>query len=144
MKNKNFIFKLIFIINFFYFLLFWFSFGFSQEKINLNEATFKELKSLPGIGPKIAQRIIKFREKYGPFNSIEDLLKVKGIGKKKLEILKNYLTVEEIKNRNLLNKNYSSNDLKIYYYVDENGIIHYTHFPETVPKKYKSTLKKIR
>lgn len=52
--------------------------------INLNTATKSELMSLPGIGSKISERIMLFRQDHGNFQSIEDLTKVKGIGSKML------------------------------------------------------------
>ena len=64
------------------------------EKINLNTATLEELTSLKGVGPAIAQRILDYRENYGPFEKIEDLMKVKGIGQKIFDTNKDIITVE--------------------------------------------------
>ncbi|MEJ7540618.1 helix-hairpin-helix domain-containing protein [Staphylococcus intermedius] len=61
--------------------------------VNLNTADEKELTQIPGIGPSKAQTIIKHREENGPFQSIENLKDVKGIGEKSFEKLKDYLTV---------------------------------------------------
>ena len=63
-------------------------------KINLNTANFEELTRLKGIGPAYAQRIIDYREKHGPFERIEDLMKVKGIGPKTFDANKDMITVE--------------------------------------------------
>ena len=52
--------------------------------ININEADSERLQILPGIGPVLAQNIISFRDSAGHFNCADDLLKVKGIGRKKL------------------------------------------------------------
>ena len=64
------------------------------EKINLNTATLEELIKLKRIGPVCAQRIIDYREKHGPFERIEDLMKVKGIGQKTFDANKDIITVE--------------------------------------------------
>jgi comEA protein len=63
----------------------------NQAKINLNTATQKELETLPGIGPKTAINIIKFRKKQR-FTSLNDLEKVPGIGPKILEKLGDHVT----------------------------------------------------
>lgn len=64
-----------------------------EERINLNTADVDELMTLPGIGPVIAQRIVDFREEYGPFSAVEELLDVSGIGEKKLEAVKDLVYV---------------------------------------------------
>jgi competence protein ComEA len=53
-----------------------------SEKISINTADSDELQTLPRIGPKIAQRIIEFREQHGPFEKLDDLMNVSGIGEK--------------------------------------------------------------
>lgn len=62
-------------------------------KISINKATIEELITLPGIGEKTALKIIEYRETYGSFWSIEDLKNVKGIGDKKFEKLKDYISI---------------------------------------------------
>jgi competence protein ComEA len=61
-----------------------------DQKININQASYDELLNIPGVGPKLAKRIIAGR----PYRTIEDLLKVKGIGKKKLEKIKPYIEIK--------------------------------------------------
>jgi len=61
------------------------------SKININTASIEELISLPGIGPKTAERIYEYRKKHGKFKDVNELLNVKGIGPKKLEKIKPYI-----------------------------------------------------
>ena len=63
------------------------------KQININEATAAELSGLPGVGEKIAERIIEYRNKKGPFRSVEDLQNVKGIGKKMFAKIKPFVEI---------------------------------------------------
>ena len=56
-----------------------------EELVNINTAVKQELMALPKIGPVTAERIIRFRDDFGPFQSIDDLAKIKGIGPKTLD-----------------------------------------------------------
>ncbi|MCX6368038.1 MAG: helix-hairpin-helix domain-containing protein [Armatimonadetes bacterium] len=62
--------------------------------VSLNKATAKELESLPGVGPAIAERIVAYRTEQGKFSEISELMEVKGIGEKKLAQLRPHLTLE--------------------------------------------------
>lgn len=66
----------------------------NPQKININTATAKELESLPGIGPVLAQRIVDYRAQKGGFKSIEEIKEVSGIGDKKFEAIKDLITVK--------------------------------------------------
>ena len=68
---------------------------FITDKININTASKDELKRLKGIGEAIAQNIIDYRDEYGNFDSIEEIINVKGIGKAKFEDIKDHITVWE-------------------------------------------------
>ena len=61
--------------------------------ININTAGASDLQQVPGIGPSTAQKILDTRKSYGTFKSVDDLLAIKGIGPKKLEKMRKYLTV---------------------------------------------------
>jgi competence protein ComEA len=65
--------------------------------VNINTATQAQLEALPGVGPKVAERILEFRQKNGNFKKIEDLMNVQGIGEKSFLKLKPLLTVTEKK-----------------------------------------------
>jgi len=64
------------------------------HSIDLNKASATDLEQLPGVGPKTAELIIKFRKDNGGFRTAEDLLKVRGIGPKKFARMKPYVKVE--------------------------------------------------
>ena len=63
--------------------------------ININTATQAQLESLPGVGPKAAQRVIEYRKANGSFKKVEDLMNVKGFGEKTFLKLKPMLTIGE-------------------------------------------------
>ncbi|MDE3839681.1 hypothetical protein C0966_09960 [Bacillus methanolicus] len=67
--------------------------GGESPLVNINSADSSELETLPGIGPAKSAAIIEYREKNGPFKTIEDLKNISGIGEKTFEKLKNLITV---------------------------------------------------
>ncbi|OAQ20262.1 helix-hairpin-helix domain-containing protein [Thermosulfurimonas dismutans] len=111
------------------------------QSLNLNTATVEELESLPGIGPALARRIVAYRREHGSFHSVEELLKVKGIGSKRLNTLRAYLTVGA--------STYSASGMMvaeedigvIYQWVDDKGVLHFTQFPDEIPSRYRSRAK---
>ena len=62
-------------------------------KININTATVSQLQNLPNIGKVLAQRIVDYRTAHGEFHSIDDLTLVEGIGEKRLEQIRQYITI---------------------------------------------------
>ena len=64
------------------------------EKVNINTASKRILMTLDGIGEKMSERIIEYREKNGRFETIEDIMKISGIGYDTFLKLKDYITVE--------------------------------------------------
>jgi competence ComEA-like helix-hairpin-helix protein len=65
------------------------------KPININTANSEELQQVPGIGPATAEKILQMRKSYGSFKGVDDLLAIKGIGKKRLEKMRKYLTVSK-------------------------------------------------
>jgi competence protein ComEA len=65
------------------------------RRIDVNRAGLEELELLPGIGPKKAEAILKWRSEHGRLARLEDLLEVKGIGRGTLERLRPFATVGE-------------------------------------------------
>src|SRR6266851_3784396 len=65
------------------------------KPVNINTATSEELQQVPGIGPATAEKILLMRKSYGAFKSVDDLLAIKGLGKKRLEKMRTYLTVSK-------------------------------------------------
>lgn len=61
---------------------------------DLNTATLKQLEELPGVGPVTAHEILNFREKSGPFKSVNDLLVIPRISKKKLDKIRPFVFVK--------------------------------------------------
>lgn len=69
----------------------------TAQSVDINTATVEQLMSVPGIGQVIAQRIVEFREKNGPYGSVDDLLKVQGIGEKSLARIRERLSAGKAK-----------------------------------------------
>ncbi|MDA1474768.1 helix-hairpin-helix domain-containing protein [Bacillus changyiensis] len=67
--------------------------GEEAEVVNINNASSKELQSIPGVGPSKADAIVAYREENGPFQKIEDITNVTGIGEKSFEKMKSSLSV---------------------------------------------------
>jgi competence protein ComEA len=62
-------------------------------RININKASYEEIQALPGIGPSYARAIVEYRKANGPFQNIEELEKVKGIGPATIEKLRDLITL---------------------------------------------------
>ena len=64
----------------------------TKDLVSINNASWEELDTLPGVGPSIAQRIIEYRKEQ-PFTSLDDLKNVKGIGDKTFEKMKEQISL---------------------------------------------------
>jgi len=64
-----------------------------EKPVNINTANSEQLQQVPGIGPATADKILKMRKSYGPFKSVDDLLAIRGLGQKRLDKMRKYLTV---------------------------------------------------
>lgn len=63
------------------------------SKVNLNSASAQQLTVLPGVGPKLAERIIEYRQKSGGFHSTQEVMNVKGVGEKGFAKIEAYVVV---------------------------------------------------
>lgn len=64
-------------------------------RLDINLSNEEDLVQLPGIGPTLARRIIEYRTQHGPFRKIDDLLEIKGIGKKTRERIRPYIYIKQ-------------------------------------------------
>ncbi len=65
------------------------------NRLDINTAAPRELESLPGIGPVLARRIVEFRAKNPPFRRVEEILIIRGIGRRKFEALRDRIRVAD-------------------------------------------------
>ena len=63
------------------------------QPVNINAANSEQLQTVPRIGPATAEKILQMRKSYGAFKSLDDLLAIRGLGAKRLEKMRKYLTV---------------------------------------------------
>jgi competence ComEA-like helix-hairpin-helix protein len=75
--------------------------GEEKQLIDVNQASAEEFARLPGIGPKLAERIVSFRKKHGPFRREEDLLAIEGIGYGKWKGIRPYLKLGAAKDESI-------------------------------------------
>jgi len=64
-------------------------------KVNINTATVEQLTTLPGVGEKLAARIVDYRQKTGGFKSVQELMNVQGIGEKNFAKIQSHLSAGE-------------------------------------------------
>jgi competence protein ComEA len=64
-------------------------------KVNINTATAQQLTALPGVGEKLAARIVEYRQKAGGFKAVTELMNVQGVGEKNLAKIQAFLTIAD-------------------------------------------------
>lgn len=67
--------------------------GDPKRTVNINSADVAQLALLPRVGDSVAERIVEYRKKNGPFKTAEDLMLVRGIGEKTFQLLRPYVAV---------------------------------------------------
>lgn len=67
----------------------------APARININTASVEQLTALPGVGARLAGRIVEYRQKQGPFKSTQELLNVKGVGEKNFQKIQGQLSVAD-------------------------------------------------
>lgn len=67
----------------------------SADPLDINTASAEELQALQGIGPSKAAAIVTYRQEHGPFQSVDDLVNVSGVGEKTLDSIRNDITAGE-------------------------------------------------
>jgi competence ComEA-like helix-hairpin-helix protein len=65
-----------------------------HDRVDINRAGYKTLSRIEAIGKKLAQKIVDFRKENGPFEKIEDMLKIKGLGKKRLAKIRDHIAIK--------------------------------------------------
>ena len=73
-----------------------------DNRLDINSAGPRELETLPGIGPVLARRIVEFRAKNPPFRRVEEILIVRGIGRRKFEALRDRIRVADSTSQTIL------------------------------------------
>ena len=66
-----------------------------QYMVNINQANWPELANLPGIGENLARAIVERREQFGEFETIDQLMEIRGIGERKIEAIKPYVSLSD-------------------------------------------------
>jgi comEA protein len=68
---------------------------YQSQVVNINTADRHALARLKGIGPKTADKIIAYRDEHGAFHSVEEIMRVKGIGAKKYQVISAFIVVSD-------------------------------------------------